>query len=738
MKNVFALLLITSVLCFMVMEVACAQRIVETPGEKHDTLNASRVTAERLLRDNTTQTGLVRLDEKKINQGFALFGSPDIIKKLQTLPGVASGTELLSGLYVHGGDGSDNLFLLDGVPIYQVSHLCGLFSSFNTDVVESLDFYKSGFPARYGGRLSSVVDVSTREGSFEKVHGGFSIGLIDGRFNLEGPIVKGRTSFNFGIRRTWLDAITIPILAIENRKYKDDSKLYGHYQMNDTNLKITHLLSSDSKLHLNLYYGDDALRLGKDEYEKHDIYEGGTSMDDDGNPKVPLRTVYGMSGYDVRLRWGNFVSSFDWEKAFSDRLHSRLRGFYTLSHSRIYFDVDEWDYADDADIHEIIKEENLSKVHDFGFNADFDFRPSSRHHIRGGGTFQWHIYTPSRDFLYKTTIADVDTDKYEGHEDADYDGAEVALYVEDELSLSRRLKANVGLRYSLYPVKGRAYHSIEPRLALKYQAGDFVSLKASYSEMSQFAHLVSSLYLDLPTNCWMPSTAEQRPMKSRQVSAGVYAALAPRFNANVELYYKTMNHLLEYSDANILFPPLTHWEQAFSEGRGRAYGAEFELSYEAEKTSLTACYTLSWSKRFFPGFCSEWYLDRNDNRHKITLTATQKFGKKCDIYASWNYHTGNRVTFPSHLIYRGGDWRELYDAPNNTKMPDYHRFDLGFNFRRITRRGKESVLNLSIYNAYCRVNPIFASVDVDNDGHYFGVAMGIIPIIPTLSYSIKF
>ena len=190
--------------------------------EQHDTLNESVITLQLDPKRNSTQTGLKRINNKDINSGFALFSTPDVIKTLQLMPGVSSGTELLSGFYVHGGDGSDNLFLLDGVPVFQVSHFLGLFSSFNSDVIESLDFYKSGFPARYGSKMSSVVDITTKDGNFDEYHGTFALGLIDGRFQLEGPIYKNKTSFNFGLRRTWTETLSIPVVATINKRNKPD------------------------------------------------------------------------------------------------------------------------------------------------------------------------------------------------------------------------------------------------------------------------------------------------------------------------------------------------------------------------------------------------------------------------------------------------------------------------------------------------------------------------------------
>lgn len=686
--------------------------------EKRDSIQASQVTATVDRRENSTQTGLKRLDAKDFNSGFALFGSPDIIKTLQMLPGVAGGTELLSGLYVHGGDGSDNLYLLDGVPIYQVSHLAGIFSSFNTDVVESLDFYKSGFPARYGGRLSSVVDVSTREGDMQKYHGSVSIGIIDGRIQLEGPIVKGRTSFNFGIRRTWLDLLLDPMIRYYNKKELDeDEEAWGHYQMNDTNFKLTHLLSDDSKLNLNLYYGDDALKLR--------AIENGDSM-------------------EIGLRWGNFVSSLQWDKIFSHELSSKMSAFYTVSRAVIGADVrftekDENGRVTEDSISSVMIDTNHSRVDDFGFNADFDYQPSLDHHIRMGATIQSHIYTPYRDFDYKEIYRGEEFPLYGGHQDNRFTGGELSIYGEDEMRLTSRLRANLGLRYSAYLAPGKIWHSLEPRAALKYQITDRISSKLSYAEMSQFSHLVASTYLDLPTNCWMPSTAEIAPMKSHQLAGGIYTNPVPEININIEWYYKTMDHLLEYSGTNMLFPPLTQWGESVSEGRGKAYGLEFEFAQDLGHTSFEAYYTLSWSKRNFPEFYDGWYLDRNDNRHKITMTGTHSFSERFEVYAAWSYHTGNRVTFPSNIVDLEDRYLKIYDSPNNVALPNYHRLDVGLNFHRISRRGHEKTWNLSVYNVYNQKNPITAYQSYDSQTkRIYYTAQSIVPIIPTLSYTWKF
>ena len=255
--------------------------------------------------------------------------------------------------------------------------------------------------------------------------------------------------------------------------------------------------------------------------------------------------------------------------------------------------------------------------------------------------------------------------------------------------------------------------------------------------MSQFAHLVSAVYMDLPSNSWMPSTANARPMISDQVAGGLYTTFGP-FRVNLEGWYKTMDHILVYNGSNTFVPPITEWEKTFTEGKGRSYGMELEATYEKGPLSLTAYYTLSWSKRNFDAIYGGWYLDRNDNRHKINLVASWHFAKHWDVFANWNYHTGNRITFPSHFIVVDGENKYLYDAPYNTKLPDYHRLDLGVDYSTTFRNGHGLKLNLSIYNTYNHLNASMAFLETHADGSFSGLAYGLVPIIPTITATYKF
>lgn len=702
--------------------------------ERRDTLQESRITGFVDRDANSTQTGMTRLDASKFRRGFYFLSSPDVIKTLQILPGVSAGTELMSGLYVHGGTGSDNLFLLDGVPLYQVSHLAGLFSSFNTEIVDNLDFYKSGFPARYGGRLSSVVDVSTRTGDMEEYHGMFSIGLIDGNIQFEGPIIKGRTSFNVALRRTWLDVVTTPALLILNKKHSGEEQVMMNYAFWDGNAGITHRIDRSNTLALNFYMGRDNLGI-KMTYPYEDTESDPASK--------------------VKLNWGNILTSLKWDSMINDGLQFRTTLYHSNNRSRIAFIMDEFSGTGDDMQTLNVEAANMTRVNDFGLKTDFDWIPSTCHHVRFGASYQFHTYHPERSDVQSMSQNGKEQMRIESGDDSRYWGHEPSLYIEDEISASRWFKANVGMRYALFGVKGKVYNAFEPRVALRFQYADWMSVRASYTEMNQFNHQVATNYMDLPTNTWMPVTAKVRPMHSRQVAGGFYMNFPHGIVLNLEGYWKTMEHLLEYTGANAFYPPLTAWEYSFSEGRGRSYGLEAELAWRTDRTDIAAYYTLSWNERYFEEIYPVWYPDRHDNRHKLTLVASHRFGKKCDIYAAWNYHSGNKVTAYSHVVSEnwtvdvddayygtmtqsGYDHDYYYTAPNNVSMPAYHRLDIGFNFRKTTKRGNESVWNLSIYNVYCRMNPFYAIVTTDEEGNFVGTGYGIIPIIPSFSYTIRF
>ena len=685
--------------------------------EKQDTIRTTYITAVREKMKNTTQTGLMRISSKTLRVGYAVMGTPDVIKTLQTLPGVAAGNELMSGLFVHGGDGHDNLFILDGVPIYNISHFGGFFSTFNTDVLDNLDFYKSGFPARFGGKMSSVVDVETKEGDMNEFHGNLSLGLIDGRFQLEGPIQKGKTSFNVGIRRSWMDYIIKAGMWVgsKNEDFKDGSD--GNYFMRDFNARLTHKFSADKILNVNFFDGRDRLKSG--------LEDDDTSM-------------------DLVTDWGSTLASASYQHKLSRGLKGKFLGYFTQSKSNTGYKLGLTQKGEDTIFKLKMDDDNTSYVRDFGLNYHLDWYPDSYNHVRTGLDVVYHNYRSRRVYTQSQTYSKKDNTEISktntrGDNDIAHKAFEPSVFIEDEIFLRYNLTLNAGLRYTMFAAKDKNWHSFEPRMAFKWLLGRKFSAKMSYTRMSQFAHLVSAMYIDLPTDAWMPTTASIRPMFSDQIAGGIYTNPTEHIKFNVESWYKTMDNLLSYNGANAFYPPLTDWESSFTEGEGRSYGLETEFSYSAEKVSFSAYYTLSWSERKFEALYYDWFRDRNDNRHKINLVSTFKISRNIDMFLNWNYHSGNRVTFPTHVIQDpgSGEFHYIYDAPYNTGLPDYHRLDLGFNFNKKTKRGNLLTLNLSVYNAYNHLNAAFAMVK-EEKGKISGMAYGVVPILPTLSVLYKF
>ena len=691
-------------------------------AEKRDSIVEATVTADKYIKEATrSQTGHKRLNEMDFIYGNVVFSSPDLIKAIQNLPGVSSGTELMSGLYVHGGEGSDNLFLLDGVPMYQISHLGGLFSSFNTDVVEHLDFYKSGFPARYGGRMSSVVDVTTSDGNFDEYHGTFMIGVIDGRLQFEGPIARGKTSFNVAVRRSWMDAVLAPAIAIVNRKNKDGETVGGTYAFYDINASVTHKFSNDNILSLKFYHGRDHLKLKLDTPQTGSSGEGGDAV-----------TASGTDNLNTDIAWGNTLVSLNWKYRILDNLKMQTVLYYTGSNADVQYYWHDWEF-DGTEYSYSLDETNYSRINDIAIKTDFSWQPRPSHNARFGASYQFHIYNPSRHSVSTENTAQ-NTESSSQH----YNGNEFSLYAEDEIALHERVYLDLGLRYAMSAVPGKVWNRLEPRAALDVECADGIDFKVSYTEMNQFAHLVSTTYLDIPTNCWLPSTSKVAPMHSRQVAGGVYCRLPHNLRLNIEGWYKTMDNLLEYSGANSLFPPLDRWETSFNKGRGRSYGLETEFGWRTEKLALTAYYTLSWSQRKFNAVWHDWYSHRHDNRHKLTLMGNWKVSNTVDLYASWNYNSGGWMTVATHIYNPGEVFDRIYTKPNNVNLPDYHRLDLGANFRKTSKGGKEHIWNIGIYNAYCRKNVVFVAVNEREDKSLYGTGRAIFPIIPSFSYTLKF
>ena len=690
-------------------------------------LSGATVTASRSeIGVRGTQMSAIEIPVNQIRRVPALAGEVDVIKAIQLLPGVQSGTEGSAGLYVRGGGPDENLLLLDGVPIYNVNHMMGFFSVFNADAIKNVTLYKGSFPARFGSRLSSIVDVRMKDGNDQAWHGSASLGLLSAKVNVEGPIVKGKTTFNVSARRTYYDVLAQPLIALYMRNNREDGdQATGGYYFYDLNAKLTHTFSNRDKLYASYYMGDDRV------YARLNMSDGST---------------------DTRLNlgwnWGNIVGSLRWNHVFGPRLFVNTTVNYTQYRHLLDITGNER-YQGGANTDFTLGYNSL--INDLSAAADFEFNPVPEHDIRFGGTFIHHTFKPSVTTIRFSESAQKDAAIDTTFGDRNLFTNEAALYAEDNWSITPWLKVNLGLRYSLYATSGRTYHSLEPRVSLRALFTDDFSFKASYSEMSQAVHLLSNSNISLPTDLWVPSTDRIEPMRSKQAAAGLFYSLGV-VDLSLEGYYKHMDNVLEYRDGASFFGSTTGWEDKVAMGKGWAYGVEFLV----QKTTgrLTGWIGYTWSKTMRQ-FDREGHVinfgkpfpAKYDRRHDLSITAAYELTKKIDLAATFVYGTGVCGSLALQTIQampgydRQFDYYMLADTfpvdylegRNNYRMPSYQRLDLGVNFKRTFRNGHHRTISLSVFNAYNRNNPFL----VYRDGKQL-VQLSIFPIMPSLSYTYEF
>lgn len=694
-----------------------------------------------------TQMSAVEVPINQIKTMPAVGGEVDVIKTLQLLPGVQSGTEGTAGMYVRGGGADENLLMLDGVPLYNVNHLMGFFSVFNADALKNVTLYKGSFPARFGGHLSSVIDVRMNDGNESEYHGNASVGLIAAKFNLEGPIVKGRTTFNVSARRTYMDLLTIPLMAYLNRDNKVDadnySKVSGGYDFYDLNAKITHRFKNNDRLSLCFYSGDDQARIALSSANS-DTQDGFTFKSKD---------VMGMN-WD----WGNLVSSLRWNHTVGPMMFMTASASYTRYRSALGISLENG-YDSYYNKHLLAQSSTSvgmnynSLVNDVSACVDFDWHPSYRHDIKFGAGYTFHIFKPGIvSFSQKVEESNSEPESMEQKigNDPLY-SHEAAAYFEDNMTITDYLKLNLGLRTSLYTV-GKPYFSVEPRLSIRALATDNLSFKASYSEMSQYIHLLCNSNLSLPSDLWVPVTKNILPMRSRQAAAGAFYELG-QFEFSLEGYYKTMDNVLEYRDGASYMGVSSGWEEKVCMGKGWSYGMEFLIQKKVGNTTGWIGYTLAKAMRRFDreGMIindGNPFPAKYDRRHDLSVVVSHKFNKHFDLSATFVYSSGNCGSLAIDEFNPGDGYGDVGYIPyrNNYRMPPYHRMDLGMNFYKFHRKG-QSIWNISVYNLYNYKNPFIVLQDYNyrfdpDRGEFVSYRtlkkISIFPIIPTVSYTYKF
>ena len=703
--------------------------------ETNTTLEEVVVEAQRaLVSARSPQMSVVEVPVQQIKSIPTLFGEADVLKAIQLLPGVQNGSEGSAGMYVRGGGPDENLLLLDGVPVYNVNHALGFFSVFNPDALKNVTLYKGSFPAHFGGRLSSVVDIRMKEGDMQKYHGNVSIGLISSKLNFEGPIVKDKLSFNLSFRRTYGDLLIKPALWLISRSNEGMSKLNVGYNFYDFNAKLNWKISDKDRLYLSFYTGDDAINFG-------------VRYKDYSTPDYQYKDEMG-----INWKWGNKVASLRWNHVLSQKLFMDASVNYTQYRHHLGADMSEeityltYNVTQKDEFNMAYK----SGINDLNAKVDFSYTPLPNHEIRFGGGYTYHIFRPEVQSAKVVAGNQVEIDTVAGS--SNVFAHETALYAEDNMTFGDIFRLNAGVHYSTFTVEGKTYQSVQPRLSASVMLASNLSLKAGYAYMTQYVHLLSNSSLSLPTDLWVPVTAKIVPMNAHQWSVGAFYEIPKLFDISLEGYYKIMDNLLEYKDGASFFGSSDTWENKVCLGRGWAYGVEFLVQRSFGKTTGWIGYTWAHSNRQFdrPGMeinGGKVFPAKYDRRHDISVTVQHKFSDRIDISGTWVFSSGNCGTLGTQ-IYEGlpDDWGYLPNIyaleRNNFRMGNYHRLDLSVNFHKQKKHGIRT-WNISIYNVYNHQNPWVVYTD-----YVWDEAIGqerkrlmqasLFPIIPSVSYSFKF
>lgn len=681
------------------------------------------------------QMSVVELPVQQIKSIPTLFGEADVLKAIQLLPGVQNGSEGSAGMYVRGGGPDENLLLLDGVPVYNVNHMMGFFSVFNPDALKNVTLYKGSFPAHFGGRLSSVVDIRMKEGDMQNYHGNVSVGLISSKLNVEGPIVKDKLSFNLSFRRTYSDLLMKPALWIAKTQIEDVDKLKAGYYFYDLNTKFNWKISDKDRLYLSFYSGDDAIYLGvknKDYSYDNSQYKEQVRMD---------------------WKWGNKVAALRWNHVMSQQLFMDASVNYTQYRHDLGMSIEESEtYLSQP----LVTEKNefamayKSGINDLTAKVDFDYTPLPNHEIRFGGNYIFHQFRPEVQSMKIIAGEDFDIDTTAGSPRVF--AHETALYVEDNMTFGDIFRVNAGVHYSTFTVEGKTYQSVQPRLSTSVMLASNLSLKAGYAYMTQYVHLLSNSSVSLPTDLWVPVTSNIVPMNAHQVSLGAFYEMPRLFDISIEGYYKTMDNLLEYKDGASFFGSSERWDEKVCLGKGWSYGVEFLVQRSFGKTTGWIGYTWSHAKRLFDreGMVinqGKVFPAKYDRRHDLSITVQHKFSDRFDLSGTWVFSSGNCGTLGTQ-IYEGfpDEWGNASTINalerNNFRLGNYHRLDVGMNFHKQKKHGLRT-WNLSVYNAYNHNNPfiVYTRYNWDEATQQEKKALmqaSLFPIIPSVSYSYKF
>lgn len=652
------------------------------------------------------------------------LGEADVLKTIQLLPGVQSSFSGSAGIIVRGGGIDENMYLLDGVPIYNISHLLGLFSAFTPEAIKKVVIYKGSFPARFGGRVSSIVDIRTKDGNFNETHGTVSVGLLNDKFHIEGPLKKGIASYYFSIRGMH-SAIFTPII-----KLAKSSLNYYYY---DINGKVNYKISEKDKLFFSIYHGNDHLNYN--------------------NNKLFLnRPGYNSAQkIDADMNWGNTVSSLNWNHIFNTDIFTTT----SLSYNR-YGMKSENIMTEKL---EKATSNSVSRINDFNLNCDLEYIVSEWQDLHFGVAFTYHNFMP----LLKVKKQEISENQqtFKPLKSPALNGTETTAYAEGDIKFNRYFSLNLGLRYTVMTANQSVYTSTQPRGSFMIGFGKGFSFKGSYAKMAQYVHLLSSSNLSLPSDLWIPITGKIKPLMTDNFSFGGYYEYNNNWELSIEGYYKRFKNIIEYKDGVPFWGAAINWEDMTSLGIGRSYGIEFHLQKKLGKATGWISYTLSKTERRFPDNTinnGKWFPAKYDRTHNLTIFANYQFTPNIDLSATWNFISGNMTTLTDRMTLAGqflmGKHNQnkpytsyIYttSSKNNYRLPPSHSLSINMNFRKHHKRGGESIWSIGIYNIYNSKNPdvaftkqVYIKSELIPIVKYELTTVTYLPILPSFSYTFRF
>lgn len=727
---------------FLVSNTLSAQNPADTTLS-HQTRQLKEVVVEGSAGKGKDRIGYLSISGGEINKRPALLGEHDVIKALHSTSGVVAGTEGFAGLYVRGGETDQNLYLIDGLPLQNVYHFGGLFSTFCTSAIDRVDFYKGAFPSVFGERASSIVDVALKRPDLYKTHGSFSIGLISGQLYLTTPVKKGSSGLSVALRRTWFDVFSAPVLAVMNASDKSKGKkTIFHYNFTDLMLKFSATDHKRNDFSLLLFYGQDDFKLGKERFDNQV-----TSGD-----RLLHRDINNMS-------WGN------WGAALGYTLSTQIGDLHIEPFISKAFAKDTQDNADGNGGSGVVTSftEMRPSVLQAGMRENFTIPVAATLDVSVGMQQTWFDYNVGNP-IAKYTGVSIDpssvTSRFKSHSK----NGLLSAFADVTLDLPDIMQASVGVRGSNYLSNRLHHYNLEPRANLKVSLPYEASLSVGYSRVTQYAQQVSSNYIYLPSDAWLPTASYAKPLVADIYSVGYYRTIKKDFNVKGELWWKEMHDIAEFKP-NISNTTLNMaWHDKLTSGKGWAYGLDLETEGKYDKLSWTVAYGLMWNWRKIPGINSgHKYPAKFDNRHKIDVNLGWQINERMELTGNWTYMTGNRLTlalyniappdivfpdspFLNPLDHRGdrGDGIDYFENRNNVRMPSFHRLNLNLSIKGRLRNKLTYQWDFGLYNAYWRLNPFtvvknYVDTEWKHDGSYRKFhSFSLFPILPSVSYTLNF